>query len=111
MQPDPIYRLRLRRKRLLLRAKATRRQLQAVCTTGQPACGPQPILLFLTMRNERVRLPYFLEYYRKLGVDHFLIVDNGSDDGTREYLAEQPDVSLWTTAAGLQADRASGWTG
>lgn len=45
-----------------------------------------------------IRLPYFLDYYRRLGVDHFLFVDNGSDDGTAEYLAAQPDVSLWTTS-------------
>lgn len=49
------------------------------------------------MRNERVRLPYFLRYYRDMGVDHFVIVDNGSDDGSADYLAMQPDVSLWTT--------------
>ena len=44
-----------------------------------------------------IRLPHFLDYYRRLGVDHFLFVDNGSDDGTAEYLAAQPDVSLWAT--------------
>lgn len=55
------------------------------------------ILLFSTLRNERVRLPYFLKYYRDLGINHFLIVDNDSDDGSRQYLADQPDVSLWTT--------------
>ena len=34
-----------------------------------------------------------------------MIVDNDSDDGTREYLAEQPDVSLWTTSTATK-DRA-----
>ena len=43
------------------------------------------------------RLPYFLSHHRALGVDHFLFVDNGSKDGTREYLSDQPDVSLWGT--------------
>ncbi len=38
-----------------------------------------------------------MQHYRDLGVDHFLFVDNGSDDGTADYLAEQPDVSLWQT--------------
>ncbi len=58
---------------------------------------PDGIVLLSTLRNERVRLPYFLRYYRNLGVDHFLFVDNDSDDGSREYLAAQKDVSLWTT--------------
>lgn len=56
------------------------------------------ILLFSTLRNEKVRLPFFLGYYRDLGIDHFLMVDNDSDDGSRDYLAAQPDVSLWHTA-------------
>lgn len=98
------YRLRLRRKYLLLRAFRRRRQLRPVANR-MASCPRQPILLFSTMRNERIRLPYFLDYYRKLGVDHFLLVDNGSDDGTREFLAEQADVSLWTTTAGYKQSR------
>ena len=66
---------------------------------------PEPMLLFTCLRNEKVRLPYFLQYYRDLGVDHFLIVDNDSDDGSREYLARQPDVSLWTTRASYKRAR------
>lgn len=38
-----------------------------------------------------------LKYYRDLGIDHFLFVDNGSSDGSADFLAEQPDVSLWYT--------------
>ncbi len=57
------------------------------------------------MRNEKVRLPFFLRYYRNLGVNHFLIVDNDSTDGTREYLAAQPDVSVWTTRASYKNAR------
>ncbi len=66
---------------------------------------PNDILVLSTLRNERVRLPYFLEYYRRLGVGHFLMVDNGSDDGSREYLAKQDDVSLWSTAASYKRAR------
>ena len=99
-----IYRLRLRRKQLLWRARLKRRQLQVVADRTA-SLGADPILLFVTVRNERVRLPYFLEYYRKLGVSHFLIVDNGSDDGSRDFLAAQPDVSVWTTGAGYRQAR------
>jgi len=57
------------------------------------------------MRNEMMRLPHWLEYYRALGIAHFLVVDNGSDDGTADYLARQPDVSVWTTDASYKASR------
>ncbi|MEK0085615.1 tetratricopeptide repeat protein [Benzoatithermus flavus] len=55
---------------------------------------------FLLVRNEVARLPWLLEYYRKLGVDRFLFLDNDSDDGTREWLlAQGPDVHLFHTPA------------
>ncbi|MEZ5798850.1 MAG: glycosyltransferase family 2 protein [Paracoccaceae bacterium] len=98
------YRLRLRRQRLLGRALLHRHELRPVANR-MASVRPEPMLLFTCLRNERVRLPYFLRYYRDLGIDHFLIVDNDSDDGSREYLARQSDVSLWTTRASYKAAR------
>lgn len=92
------YRMRLRRRYWRLRALRRRRQLTTVRDrTRTIASGA--ILVASTMRNERVRLPYFLDYYRRLGAEHFLIIDNDSQDGTADYLQAQPDVSLWTTKA------------
>lgn len=71
--------------------------------TGEIA--PGDILVFSAVRNEYPRLPWFLKYYRELGAAHFLFVDNGSTDETREYLADQPDVSLWTTKASYRRAR------
>ena len=88
----------------MLRAVRKRRALSVVAKRTE-AIKPDDILLFSTLRNERVRLPYFLRYYREMGINHFLIVDNDSDDGTREYLAEQKDVSLWHTGASYKAAR------
>jgi hypothetical protein len=87
-----------------MRALLKSRELSCVVNrTGQIA--PDDILLFSTQRNERVRLPFFLEYYRRLGVAHFMVVDNGSTDGTAEYLASQGDVSVWSTDASYKAAR------
>lgn len=63
------------------------------------------LLLFSTLRNEHVRLPYFLKYYRDMGINHFLIVDNDSNDGSLEYLADQPDVSVWHTRKSYKRSR------
>lgn len=57
------------------------------------------IPLATVVRNERVLIESFLNHYRRLGIGRFLVVDNGSDDGTFEYLAEAPDVDLWRTDA------------
>ncbi|WP_050979894.1 glycosyltransferase family 2 protein [Sinorhizobium sojae] len=53
-------------------------------------------LIFIT-RNEITILPAFLRHYRKLGVTRFICVDDGSSDGSREYLLQQKDVDVWTS--------------
>ena len=70
------------------------------------------IRAFLLVRNELDRLPWLLAYYRALGVDRFLVLDNGSDDGTREWLLRQgPDVHLFHTEASFAASGAGmRWT-
>lgn len=88
------YKLRWRRRRYLWRAFRKRHQLTAL-TDRTATIAPDTILAFATMRNEAVRLPYWLAHHRAMGIGHFLIVDNGSDDGTAEMLRDQPDVSLW----------------
>ncbi len=93
--------MRLRRKRRLLRCLRRRRDLKAV-QDNTNRIKENDILLMSVMRNEKIRLPYFLDYYRKLGINHFLCVDNNSDDGTHEYLSSQPDVSLWWTDVGYK---------
>lgn len=92
------------RKRWQMRAFRKRRELRCLQNrTGQIV--KNDILLFATLRNERVRLPYFLSYYRKLGVRHFVLVDNGSDDGSAEYLTAQNDVSLFATNSSYRTAR------
>ena len=98
------YKLRLERKRWLLRAHRKSRQLR-VLADRTDQIRASDILLFSTLRNEQIRLPYFFDYYRKLGVNHFLMVDNASQDGGDDWLIDQPDVSLWQTSASYRRAR------
>ena len=98
------YRLRLRRKYWQLRARRKQLELQSV-VNRTVQIKPSDILLFSTFRNEHIRLPYFFSYYRALGVDHFILVDNDSTDGGRTYAAEQQDVSIWTTKGSYRRSR------
>ncbi len=72
--------------------------------------GPDAILCSIVVRNEKLRLPYLLDYYRQLGVDQFLVVDNGSTDGTLDYLVAQADVAIWQSDRSFnQANFGSAW--
>ncbi|MEX0304856.1 MAG: glycosyltransferase family 2 protein [Leisingera sp.] len=102
--PTGAYRMRWKRRRMLWRSLRARRQLAKVADrTGQ--IPRQGVLVFTVLRNENTRLPYFLDYYRRLGAVHFLAVDNGSEDGSAEMLAAQPDVSLWQTGGSYRETR------
>lgn len=68
----------------------------------QGAVDRDRITLFSVMKNERQVLPAFLDHYRGLGFEQFLIVDDRSSDDTRAYLARQPDCVI------MEADRTFG---
>jgi hypothetical protein len=51
-------------------------------------------VLYCRIRNEDYFIRHFLPHYRALGVEHFYFADDQSNDGTREYLLEQPDCTV-----------------
>lgn len=53
-----------------------------------------PIVIWI-IKNDLERIEIFLDHHRKLGVKHFVIVDNLADDGTFEYLRTQSDINLY----------------
>lgn len=61
------------------------------------------ILAFITVFNGIEYVEWFLDYYRKLGIGRFYFCDNGSTDGTFEYLQTQPDVCLFRNAGSFAA--------
>lgn len=70
---------------------------------GAPAPARAPVCLATVLRDEASLLPAFFAHYRGLGIERFVVVDNGSCDGTFEWLLAQPDVELWHCPAGFRA--------
>jgi hypothetical protein len=52
-------------------------------------------LVVCVVRDERHMLAHFLAHHRALGATAFIVVDNLSTDGTREFLQAQPDVVIY----------------
>ena len=104
MQIGKRIRLGLRRRRWYIRAIRKRRELRRIRLRRAKIASSTNVVIAVA-RNEHVRLPYFLRYYRELGVEHFLFIDNGSEDESVAYLSEQPDCSVWSTRASYRRAR------
>lgn len=66
---------------------------------------PGEIRAFLCVRDEIDRLPWLLEHHRGLGVHRFLVIDNGSRDGTAEFVLAQPDAHLFAASGSYEQAR------
>jgi glycosyltransferase involved in cell wall biosynthesis len=62
-------------------------------------------VVVMLVYNEARRMPFLLRYYRAMGFEHFVILDNKSADGLQEQLAEEPDVSLFFTKSSFKNAR------
>lgn len=58
---------------------------------------PERITLFSIVRDEIFFIEAFFRHYRALGVEQFVILDDGSTDGTLEFLFDQPDCVVLGT--------------
>lgn len=55
------------------------------------------VTLYTVLRDERARLSWFFDHYRRLGVENFVVIDNGSTDGSTEFLLSQPGTNVFRT--------------
>ncbi|MFW7414202.1 glycosyltransferase family 2 protein [Demequina sp. SO4-18] len=90
---------RVVRHHLLEFASATARRLwksrELTAVRVRPSLARARLVALLVVHDEAPRLPYLLEYYRRAGVEHFIIIDNESTDGLVEDLAHEDDVTVY----------------
>ena len=56
--------------------------------------GPEEVTLIALVRNGSDYLEAFFEYYRSLGIRHFVFFDNGSDDDTIAQIRKHPGTAI-----------------
>lgn len=70
--------------------------------TGEP-------VVISVVKDEYDRLADFLRHYREAGIERFFFIDNGSTDGTVEFLCAQPDCHVRQIVAPFDWRRKHGW--
>lgn len=64
--------------------------------------GSDEIRLFAIMRNESLRLPYFINYYKNLGIERFFLIDNYSTDNSIQLALSEEKVHVFETKENYQ---------
>lgn len=68
----------------------------------------EPVVICV-LKDEHDRLADFLRHYRDAGIEQFFFIDNGSTDGSVEFLCTQPDCHVWQIVAPFDWRRKHGW--
>ncbi len=71
--------------------------------------NPHRPMVVLCVKNDRCRVEMLVKHYRELGVERFAMIDNGSDDGTFEWLLEQDDIDIYRTADRYSSSVKEAW--
>mgnify|MGYP000246852319 CR=1 FL=1 len=62
----------------------------------------EKLTLFSIFKNELFFCQSFFDHYRRLGVEQFLILDDGSTDGTKQFLEAQDDCVVLSSKLGFE---------
>lgn len=75
-------------------------------------CPEKPgdgVILLLVVKNDLERVKLLIDYYRKNGVERFAVLDDKSDDGTREFLMGEPDVDVYASDVNYSTKGRQAW--
>lgn len=78
---------------------------QLNCITRRPSLQAAKTVLILCAYNEGPRLNFFFQYYRSLGVEHFIFIDNQSTDQSLDIVRQHDDVTLYQANGSYKKSR------
>lgn len=70
------------------------------------SCEPTVLAV---VRDELERIKLFYQHYRNLGVNQFVFIDNGSTDGTLEWISQQQDTRCYRVSAKYHCESKVAW--
>lgn len=67
------------------------------------------VILVCSTKNDLTYLRRLLPYYRDMGIKNFVFVDNGSTDGSVDFLKTQPDTTVFSSKYSFDSRKIVGW--
>lgn len=70
---------------------------------------PTSPVVLVGVKDEIDRMQLFFEHYRALGVHQFVVIDNNSTDGTRDFVSAQNDTRVYRVHDSFQTQKKVAW--
>ena len=67
------------------------------------------LVMMCAVKNDLYRIKYQYEKMKQYGVKNFIYIDNGSTDGTKEWLTQKDDIILYSTTQRFNSTIKSAW--
>ena len=93
----------------VVKGEFERVQLRPLHLSALPLPPRTSPIVVSVVKNEGDRLADLLRHYRASGIRRFCFIDNGSNDGSVEFLATQPDVDLLEHRGPFEWKQKQGW--
>ena len=71
------------------------------CSSEDLPLKNNDVVLIAKTKNEYKRIPFFIQYYRMIGIKYFIFIDNNSSDDTYEFLLKQGNTKVFFTTDAL----------
>jgi glycosyltransferase involved in cell wall biosynthesis len=84
-------------------------KLLSVSSSGDPVPSTTNPIVISVVRNEMAIIGEYFEHYRNAGIRRFVIVDNGSTDGTLDFVSAQPDADVYSQVDLFSTIRKQAW--
>jgi hypothetical protein len=68
----------------------------------------KPILMCV-VKDDLIKVKLLIEHHRQIGIENFVFLDNGSTDGTYEYLLEDDKLHIYRTEEKYTSSAKYGW--
>ena len=76
--------------------------------TKEPNTIDVPTVICI-VKDDLVRMKLFYRHYRNMGIKEFVVLDDKSKDGTKEYLLEQKDTTVYSANENYNTLRRQVW--
>lgn len=87
----------------------THHSLDIISDTLRLSDDPCEPIVLTVVRDDLERMKLFYQHYRNLGVKQFVVIDNGSTDGTLEWVSQQPGTRCYGVSAKFQTEKKVAW--